>query len=379
MDRTKRNKHASPHTPSRLQSILGIISIPIAMSIVGLFFVFEASSVNSFTQYGDSLLYLMKQATWLGIGLGALICLSIVHYEWLRLVAVPFMGIIILLLIIVLVPHIGSIAGGASSWIDLGFFNVQPTEFAKVATVVYLATWFMQKERKRLLHFCIFVGVIMLLVLSQPDMGTAIIILAISLIMYFIAGKDLLYLFLVIPLGIAIFGFLIAVEPYRMERLTTFLNPSVDPEGVGYHINQILISLSNGGLMGQGFGVSRQKYLFLPEAHTDSIFAIIGEELGFIGSVGLIFFFMIFLWELYKLYESTSDRYAQFLIGGVFAFFGVQIIVNLGGMVALLPLTGVPLPFISYGGSNLITSYMLVGIAVSVALRAPQKKNSPQK
>ena len=277
------------------------------------------------------------------------------------------MGLVIFLLIIVLIPSIGQKIGGARRWIDLGIVTIQPTEFAKFATILYLSTWFTSKEKKRFLPFIILVGLLMFLIMLQPDMGTAIIIFSLSLTMYYLAGRELIYLLGLIPVSLVGIVILIVSAPYRLKRLSAFLNPMSDPQGVGYHINQILISLSQGGIFGRGFGASRQKYLFLPEAHTDSIFAIYGEEFGIVGALLLILLYLFLIYKIYSLYSKVDDRFGKLLIGGIFAFFGFQVITNLGGMVNLIPLTGVPLPFISYGGSHIIMSFMLVGIVMNIA------------
>lgn len=207
----------------------------------------------------------------------------------------------------------------------------------------------------------------MLLIMAQPDMGTAIIIFSLSILIYFLAGFELHFLLVLLPVA-AVAGFiLVHVSPYRFKRLLAFFNPDLDPLGITYHINQILISLSNGGIFGQGFGASRQKYLFLPEAHTDSIFAIIGEETGFIGGLFLIGALLILLYLLYRIATGATDRFGKLLAGGIFSFFSLQILINLGAMVKLIPLTGVPLPFFSYGGSNLLTTFILLGIILNIA------------
>lgn len=341
--------------------------IPIIFSVVGLIFVFEASSIRALTEVGDSFHYLKLQLRWIGIGIIIMSIASYFPYKRLAFIAFPFMGIVIVLLVAVLIPGVGSQIGGARRWIDLGFFSLQPTEFAKIATIIYLASWFGSGERRRFLPFLSLLGFMMLLIFMQPDMGTAIIIFSIFMIMYYLAGKQLHYLLLLLPVSAIAAIILIFTAPYRLRRLTAFLNPSEDPMGVGYHINQILISLSQGGFFGRGFGASRQKYMFLPEAHTDSIFAIYGEELGFVGSVILVSFYIFILWKLFQVYENTSDKYGKLLVGGIFGFFGTQAITNLGAMVGLLPLTGVPLPFISYGGSHILISFALVGIAINIA------------
>lgn len=363
------NKRIRSISSSKSKSSLSwtLFLIPIIFSVVGLIFVFEASSIRALSEAGDSFYYLKLQVRWIGIGIILMTIASFFPYKRLSLIAFPFMALVIVLLVLVLIPSVGSQVGGARRWIDLGFFSLQPTEFAKIATIIYLASWFSSGERRRFLPFISLLGFMMLLIFMQPDMGTAIIIFSLFMIMYYLAGKQLHYLLLLLPVSVVGGILLIFAAPYRLRRLTAFLNPSEDPMGVGYHINQILISLSQGGIFGRGFGASRQKYMFLPEAHTDSIFAIFGEELGFVGSVILIAFYIFVLWKLYQVFEKTSDKYGKLLIGGIFGFFGMQAVTNLGAMVGLLPLTGVPLPFISYGGSHILISFALIGIALNIA------------
>lgn len=349
---------------SRLRSLF---FLPIILSLVGLLFVFDASLVKGFSESGDSFAYFKLQAVWIGLGFAAMIFLTHFDYHRLYYLAFPMMTLTILLLILVLIPGIGFQSGGARRWLDLGIINFQPTEIAKFSVIIYLSSWFFHKERKRFYSFAALLGFLVLLIILQPDMGTAIIVFGLSIIIYFLAGIELSYLLLLLPVAFFGFIFLVKISPYRMSRFTAFLNPSSDPLGIGYHINQILISLSNGGLIGRGFGASRQKFLFLPEAHTDSIFAIISEEFGFIGGFLLIFAFFILLYKIYQIGYLAPDRFGKLLASGILAYFGLQIVINLGGMVNLFPLTGVPLPFISYGGSNLLVSFALLGILFNIA------------
>lgn len=344
--------------------------LPIILSIIGLFFVFEASSIRSFQETGDSFRYFKLQAVWLSIGICAMVFFSFFDYHKLYVLSSILMGGSILLLFLVLIPGIGHAAGGARRWIDLGFFSLQPSELAKFSTIIYLSSWFVYKERYRFLSFLMLLGILMALIFLQPDMGTAIIIFAMSIVIYYLAGNKIIYLASFLPLALAAFFVLIKVAPYRLNRLLSFFDPQSDPLGISYHINQILISLSNGGIMGQGFGASRQKYLFLPEAHTDSIFAIVGEEIGFVGSFILLCAFIFFIYQLYKTTQNAPDRLGKLLGGGIFTFFSLQIIINLCAMVNLIPLTGVPLPFFSYGGSHMITSFMLMGIVINIAKKS---------
>lgn len=348
------------------KNYLFFILTPIIFTLIGLFFIFEASAIRSFREIGDSFYYLKLQAIWFILGIMVMFALAVFDYHKFYYLAFMLMIGTIFLLFIVLIPNVGRTAGGARRWLDLGFFNVQPTELAKFTTIIYLSSWFAHRERKRFFSFLFLLGILMMLIILQPNVGTAILIFGISVIIYFLAGVDLHYLLLLIPIALAGFYFLVNVSPYRLRRLMAFFNPELDPLGITYHLNQILISLSRGGLFGVGFSASKQKYLFLPEAHTDSIFAIVAEEVGFIGSLILIAAFIYFLYKIYKLVLNAPDRYGRLMAGGIFAFFNLQILVNLGGMVNLIPLTGTPLPFISYGGSNLLVSFALMGILINI-------------
>lgn len=356
-----------PEEPKKQSLFRLLFFLPILLSVIGLFFVFEASSVRAFSEYGDSFRYLKLQSLWIVISICAMIFFSFFDYKKLYYLAFPLLAVILVMLVAVLIPGIGSQAGGARRWIDLGFFSLQPTEFAKMATIIYLSSWFVNYEKHRFFSFFLLLGFMMFLIILQPDMGTALILFCVSVVLYYLAGVQLYYLVFFLPLSFVAFLALVKVSPYRFKRILAFFNPALDPQGVTYHINQILISLTNGGLFGQGFGASRQKYLFLPEAHTDSIFAIIGEEVGFIGSLLLIAALGFLVYQIYKVASRSHDRFGFLLAGGVFALFSLQIIINLSGMVNLLPLTGVPLPFISYGGSNLLTSFILIGIVLNIA------------
>lgn len=342
---------------------------PILISLVGLLFVFEASSIRSFTVFQDSFHYFKLQIMWIALGVAVMTFFSLFDYHKLYYLAFVFMASTIVLLLIVLIPTIGATGGGARSWLDFGVANFQPTELAKFSVIIYLSSWFVHRERKRFFSFLILLGALMLLIILQPDMGTAIMVFLLSIIIYYLAGNDLHYLLLLLPAAAVSFFLLIKTSPYRFRRILAFFDPSLDPQGITYHVSQILISLQSGGWFGRGFGSSRQKYLFLPEAHTDSIFAIVGEEIGFIGASLVLFMFFILIYKIYQGVQRAPDRYGRLLAGGIFAYFAIQIIVNLGGMVNVMPLTGVPLPFFSYGGSNMLVSFALMGILINIAKR----------
>lgn len=353
----------------RNKFFLPLLTIPLILSVIGLVFIFESSSVRAVSEFGESLHYFRLQAIWLVLAVGVLIFFSLFDYKKLYFFSILSMGFTIILLMIVLIPGIGRAAGGARRWIDFGFINVQPTELAKFSVIIYLASWFKNMEKRRLTSFIFLIGFLTFLIILQPDMGTAIIVIMLSLVIYYLSGMSMVSLILLAPFGVGLFYLLIKASPYRFDRLMAYLNPASDPLGIGYHINQILISLSNGGLMGAGFGASRQKYLFLPEAHTDSIFAIIGEEYGFVGATILLSLFFIFVYKIYHLVRVAPDKLSRLLAAGIFAFFNLQLIINLAGMTGLFPLTGVPLPFLSYGGSNLLISFSLIGILLNIEKR----------
>jgi len=273
------------------------------------------------------------------------------------------------LLVAVLIPGVGSAALGAQRWINIFGYSFQPTEIAKFSIIIYLCSWFLHKEHGRFTSFLVLMGSIIGLIMIQPDLGTAIIIFTLFISIYYFSGENVAKLLSFLPFALGGILFLIYTSPYRLRRVQAFLDPNVDPEGVSYHLRQILISLSAGGIFGRGFSSSRQKYQFLPEAHTDSIFAIIGEEVGFIGSLAVIGIYIGFLLVLYRAAQQTHDRFGKLIIGSVFTVIGMQVIINLGGMVNLLPLTGIPLPFISYGGTSLLIFYSLMGVVINIARR----------
>lgn len=354
---------------TRNKFFLPLITIPIIMSLIGLVFIFEASAVNSSRQFGDSLHYLKSQGMWILLGLIVVTIFSFIDYKKLYLLSFISLILTIILLIMVLIPGVGTKVGGARRWIDLGFFSMQPTELAKFSIIIYLSSWFSQKEKNRFLPFISLMCFLVFLILLQPDMGTAIIIFLISVIIYYFSGAKFTDFLIIFGGSVVSIFFLIKHSPYRFNRFLAFLNPSVDPLGISYHINQIYISLSSGGIFGRGFGASRQKYLFLPEAHTDSIYAIIGEEYGFIGGLILISLYFIFVYKIYHLVRLSPDNLSRLIMIGIFAFFNLQFIVNLAGMTGLFPIVGVPIPFLSYGGSNLLISFALIGIMLNIEKR----------
>lgn len=345
-----------------------LISV-IILTLFGLFMIYDVSSFVAFRDFGDKYHYIKDQFLWVVLGFGALTFFTIFDYRKLYALALPILLTALVLLTLVFIPGIGVGFLGAHRWIDMGFFLLQPAEFVKLGLAIYLAAWFSNKEKGRLPAFLLLLVLVLGLVMVEPDMGTTIVILAEALIIYFLSGANIFYFSLIVPL-IGFLGYLlIKVSPYRTKRLDTFLNIDLSQES-SYHVKQILIALGSGGLLGVGLGNSLQKYAYLPESTTDSIFAIIAEELGFVGAVGLVLFFIFIISRCFRVVVNCRDNFGKLLAGGITTFLAIQTVINLAAQTALIPLTGIPLPFISYGGSALIVDLAAIGILLNISRRS---------
>ena len=344
---------------------LTLLLAGILVACFGLVAIYDASVIDAFRTFGDKFHYVKQQAVWICIGVVAALVTSSFPTAFLKKYAQIIYGATLFLVVIVLIPGIGSKYLGARRWIDIGITVIQPSELLKIGLVIYLAKW-LETERT-LKQFLAFIGLNIILVMLEPDLGTSIIIIGTSFMMYYLSGakiKDIATFCAVLLLAI---GALILVSPYRVNRLKTFLDPTTDPLGSSYHMNQILYGLGSGGLNGVGLGKSRQKYAYLPEATTDSIFVIIAEEFGFLGSSILIAVLVGLLLFSFKVAMNVTDKFDKLLASSISLLFLIQIFVNLSSMVALVPLTGVPLPFISYGGSSLVTNFIALGLLINIA------------
>jgi cell division protein FtsW len=279
-------------------------------------------------------------------------------------------------LILVFMPGIGAGAKGSYRWIDLQFFIFQPAELVKLILAIYLAAWFSNKEKGRFLSFALLTGAVLFLVLMEPDLGTATIILSEAGIIYFLSGGRIKHFLISIPLLGLLWLAIIKIEPYRASRLAGFLNVGDSFSQIDYHLKQILIALGSGGLTGVGIGNSRQKYGYLPESMTDAIFPIIAEEIGFIGANIVILLYIILISRGFYIASRAKDNFGKLLAAGIISFIGVQIIINLGSTTLLFPLTGVPLPFISYGGSALIVDMAAIGILLNISKQATHGRHN---
>ncbi len=344
-----------------------LLAVVLILLAFGVLMVYDASSSSALRDFGDKYYFLKDQLKWSLLGIAGMVGASFFNYRrFYKLSPLILIGSLALLAL-VFIPGFGIRAYGAHRWINLHFFVLQPSEFAKLALIIYLSAWFANREKGRLLPFVVLLVIFVTLILLEPDMGTAIILSGMGLIMYFLSEAPLWHGLALLPFaGVGAF-LLILRSSYRLKRLTTFLDPSADPLGASYHIRQVLIALGSGGLLGLGLGNSRQKYSYLPEATTDSIFAIIGEELGFIGAIILLAAFAFVFLRGFRIALKAGDKFGKLLAAGIVSWLALQTIVNLGSMVAIIPLTGVPLPFVSYGGSALVTEMVAVGILLNIS------------
>jgi cell division protein FtsW len=343
-----------------------------ALTLLGLVMVLSASSVSSYARYGSSFLFFTRQVAYAAVGsVGLWVVARIPYRTWERL-CVPLLGITLILLILVLHPAAGTVAGGSARWLQVGPVTIQPSELAKLAVVAFGAALLARRWRRLhdlralLLPLGPVVGLVAGLILLQPDMGTALIVVAALLGLLFAAGARVKHLF-VGTLGMGTLGFgLMYVEGYRWARFTSFLDPWADPQGSGYQTIQSIIALVGGGPFGVGLGASRQKWLYVPNAHTDFIYAILGEELGLVGAVGVLVLFGFLVWAGVRIAMRAPDAFGRLLAAGIVGWLGVQTLVNLGAVTGLLPITGVPLPLVSFGGSSLVVTLVAIGILVSI-------------
>lgn len=352
--------------------LLGVM----ALIGVGLVMISSSSVVLSQQYFGSNYAFVSKQLEHVGVGLVLMAILSRIDYRiWQRL-APWILGLIFVLLIAAKVPGIGQTVNGAQRWIALGPFTFQPTELVKLLAILYFSAWFAAKQEhitsivRGFLPFLTLLGLIAILILVQPDAGTAMVTVFTIISIYFIAGAPWAHMSYGLVVGGGALGALIASAPYRLERLLTFLNPGANTLGSGYHINQALLAIGAGNWMGLGFGQSKQKFLYLPEPHTDSIFAITVEELGFVRATLVLAVLLFVILRGYQIVRRSPDPFARYVAAGITSLIAIQSFTNIGAMLGVLPLTGVTLPFISYGGTSLIFMMGAVGILLNISRSA---------
>ncbi len=337
----------------------------VLITLIGLIIVYDVSVVQALKDYGDRYFYIKQQLVWVVLGFVALGFFSVFDYHLFKKLSLPALVVAVLLLIAVFIPGLGVSAGGAHRWLKLGV-TIQPAEIIKLASIIFFATLFEKGHRSG--PFLIIVSFVCLVLgVLQKDLGSTIVYFLTAFGMYLVAGAPMIYFIGFLPVGLIGFILFVLTSAYRRARVMAFLDPFYDPQNSSYHISQVLIALGSGGWFGVGLGQSRQKFEYIPEVTTDSIFAIVGEELGFVGCIVLIGLLCFLVYQGFKIAENTPDRFGKLLAFGLTFWLGVQAAVNLAAMVSLIPLTGVPLPFISYGGSALLANLVAVGILLNIS------------
>ena len=353
-----------------------IIYNAILFSIItlGLVMIYSASSIWAEYKTGNEFYYLYRQVLFFIIGLVGYIIASKIDYRfWLKHANKIFI-ICILLLIIVLIPGIGIVRGGARSWIGIGEFSIQPAAFMKLGLIIFTAKFLAKndgilKKNRYFYSYMIFVGIIFGLILLQPDFGSGMIMVASIVFLLFIGEFQIKNIFFGIVAALIGLSLMILSAPYRLERIISFLNPWKDPLGSGFQIIQSLYAISPASLFGYGLLNSKQKYFFLPEPGNDFIFAIIVEELGIIGGIILILLFATLIYLGYRLARSLKDKFAAYMVAGFTSLLMIQVFINIAVVIGLIPVTGVTLPFVSYGGSSLVISMFMMGIICNVLIK----------
>lgn len=362
-------------TPPRTRTAPDFVFLGAAVLLVifGLVMLTSASSDLALTKFGDSYYYLVHQITYgLILGIVGFFFGTFVYYGVWERWAIPILAVGILLLILVFSP-LGFAAKGGERWLSFGAFTFQPGELIKLVLVVYLASWLSKNQARSksvtegLVPFLVLLGGVVTLLIFQPSTSTAVILSFAAIVLYFMGGARVHFILLIGLVAILGFSVLVLVTPYRLERVMSLLHPNADPLGASYHINQALLAIGSGGAAGVGFGNSVSKLTFLPEPLGDSIFAIIAEELGFAGALVLLAVFLVFILRGLAIARRASDTFGRLVTIGFISVIGLQTFVNVAAISGVLPLTGVPLPFISYGGTALAVFLTMTGIIVNVS------------
>jgi cell division protein FtsW len=355
--------------PGRPDYILLLLTA--ALTIVGLVAVWSASFVIGLAQYGNPYHFIYTQIVWCVFGLALMVAASRTNYELYRRHAVTLMVGTLIVLIAVLVA--GNSVNGARRWIGVGPLSFQPAEYAKLTVTLYLAAWLVSKGdsirsfENGLAPFVIIIAMVGVLIMLQPSLGTTLIIFAITVTMFFVAGASFKQMAALAAAGLLAVVVLATVAGYRLDRVTTFLSPQDDPSGKGFQTQQALVALGNGGVQGLGLGASRGKFFYIPESHTDGVYAIIGEESGLVGTTVVLFFYVALMIRGFTIARRCQDEFGMLVATGITTWLAIQALLNMAGITSMAPLTGVPLPFLSYGGNALASTLLAMGVLMSIS------------
>ena len=352
----------------------GLLTTVLMLLIVGLIFVYSSSYVFAEVQYGDPNHFIKRQALFGAFGLVGMVAMMQLDYRHLRPLSLPIMLLALVGLAAVLVPGLGVESNGALRWIQVGSLPaVQPSEFAKLAVLIYMSAWLVSRGetlREFMLGVIPFVGIVALvgaLIMLEPDLGTSVLVALVTGVLFFVAGARLIHVSAVAVGGLLAAGLLILAGGYRVGRVLSFTSAEDDPTGLGFQTLQLLVAFGSGGLWGMGLGVSRQKFFYIPGSHTDGVLAIIGEELGLVGVLGVLTLFLVLFSRGWVIMRRAADPFGSLLAAGVVTWFAFQLLINVGGVTRLIPLTGIPLPFLSAGGSSLFVTLIAAGVLLSVS------------
>ena len=362
----------------------GLLICVLTLVFLGSIFVYSSSYVFADLEYGDSLHFIKRQLIFCVVGIIGMLLVMRLDYRYLQSWSFFIMLLTLIALIAILIPNFGVESNGALRWLKLGPLPpIQPSEFAKLSVLIYMAAWLPSRGESirdfvlAVIPLCITVGLFAALIMLQPDLGTTMLIAIITGVLFFIAGAKLLHVIALAGSGIVTASILVlAGGGYRINRILSFTSAESDPTGMGFQTLQLLIAFGSGGLSGLGLGVSRQKFFYIPGSHTDGVLAIIGEEMGLIGVLAILILFIILFWRGWIIMAQAKDPFGSLLVAGILTWFSFQLLINIGGVTRLIPLTGIPLPFLSAGGSSLIVSLLAIGIMLSVSRQTVSKDSS---
>lgn len=360
--------HKDKYAPDYL-----LLTTIVILLIVGLLLVYSSSHIWAEYKYDDSIFFLKRQLLFVGAGLvGMYIFMKIPYHFWSKH-ALWILLACFTLLLLVLVPGVGIVRGGARSWIGIGAFSIQPSEFVKLGLIIFIARMLARYPKnitKLKKGFLPLTGLIFMsfgLIMLQPDLGTGVVLVTTCMVMMYVAGARISHFMTLAMIGVIGFVGLILSAPYRLQRVTSFLNPWEDPLGDGFQIIQSLFAIGPGGLFGVGYGNSLQKYFYLPEPQTDFIFSILGEEFGFIGGIVMLSLFFILFWRGCRVAMYAPDEFGKNVALGITAMLTIQVMINISVVIGLIPVTGITLPFLSYGGSSLTLALCSVGVLLNIS------------
>lgn len=351
-----------------------LLYVTLLLLVGGILILASASMVTSQKNFGSISYYTLRQLLYGGLlGILALIATTQIPYRVWKKLALPLMIISFLLLALLFIPELSYSFGGARRWLKFGPLSFQPAEILKISFIVYLASWLDARRREvtsvsyGLMPFALMLAIVAVFLIMQPDIGTLGIIVASAGMLYFLGGGRISQIATLSVFGLAILYFLIQAAPYRLGRILVFLNPGLDPQGLGYQVSQAFIAIGSGGFFGTGFGRSLQKYNYLPEPMGDSIFAVFSEEVGFLGITILIAAFSFLFWRGLVIAKKAPDVFGKLLAAGISISIITQVFINMAAISGLLPLTGIPLPFISYGGTSLAITLASIGVLLNIS------------